>query len=342
MAEKTAEEKVTWDRPPWKTTFEEDHLEHSVVFYCSMYVASWPSFGLSLLWSILTSYMFGLPTVGGPIKTSPNWSGRSAGADLAKPRGHWFLYFFLEALACRTPHAFPPVYPTLYLAGTGCSSFLTRFQCAASGRELASLSALLREANATLDASKGTMQATLAKQAKKLETVRKVSQPRLFWVFYSVPFTSVRLLLSKSTLLLPLLLHTASVLRLDFSLFSDAPRLLCDRPLGLPFPRCFMVCAVVPVLLVFFADVLRKTRPTSRIASERAFLGEHCATVSRPAHRSTVSSLRPLPGQGVVVVPKRTGQETAAGAHLPMRTATVAASRSEAPSERTRTVSVGG
>lgn len=42
MAEKTAEEKVTWDRPPWKTTFE-DHLEHSVVFYCSMYVASWPS-----------------------------------------------------------------------------------------------------------------------------------------------------------------------------------------------------------------------------------------------------------------------------------------------------------
>lgn len=54
------------------------------------------------------------------------------------------------------------------------------------------------------------MQATLAKQAKKLEAVRKVSQPRLF-----LPFTSVRLLLSESTLLLPLLLHTASVLRLD-------------------------------------------------------------------------------------------------------------------------------
>eukprot|EP00752_Nemacystus_decipiens_P010307 g9183.t1 len=46
-------------------------------------------------------------------------------------------------------------------------------KCAASGRELASLSALLREANAALDASKGTMQASLAKQARKLETVRK-------------------------------------------------------------------------------------------------------------------------------------------------------------------------
>lgn len=50
-----------------------------------------------------------------------------------------------------------------------------RFQCAASGRELASLSALLREANATIDASKGSMQNTLAKQVGKLEAARKVS-----------------------------------------------------------------------------------------------------------------------------------------------------------------------
>lgn len=47
-------------------------------------------------------------------------------------------------------------------------------QCAASGRELASLSALLREANATIDASRGSTQATLAKHKEKLETARKV------------------------------------------------------------------------------------------------------------------------------------------------------------------------
>ncbi|CBJ27827.1 hypothetical protein Esi_0085_0093 [Ectocarpus siliculosus] len=53
-------------------------------------------------------------------------------------------------------------------------------QCAASGRELASLSALLREANATLDASKGSMQATVAKQAEKLEAARKEKESLLF------------------------------------------------------------------------------------------------------------------------------------------------------------------
>ncbi|CAB1117983.1 unnamed protein product [Ectocarpus sp. CCAP 1310/34] len=53
-------------------------------------------------------------------------------------------------------------------------------KCAASGRELASLSALLREANATLDASKGSMQATVAKQAEKLEAARKEKESLLF------------------------------------------------------------------------------------------------------------------------------------------------------------------
>ncbi|CAM9925227.1 unnamed protein product, partial [Ectocarpus sp. 4 AP-2014] len=53
-------------------------------------------------------------------------------------------------------------------------------KCAASGRELASLSALLREANATLDASKGSMQATVAKQAEKLEAARKETESLLF------------------------------------------------------------------------------------------------------------------------------------------------------------------
>eukprot|EP00903_Cladosiphon_okamuranus_P010345 g9788.t1 len=52
-------------------------------------------------------------------------------------------------------------------------------KCAASGRELASLSTLLREANATLDASKGAMQAALAKQVKELEALRREKESLL-------------------------------------------------------------------------------------------------------------------------------------------------------------------
>lgn len=68
-------------------TTVEDHLRgppctFGCVLLYSKYVASWPSFVLSLLWSILRTYMFGLPTVGGPIKTSPNWPVR---LELTRP-----------------------------------------------------------------------------------------------------------------------------------------------------------------------------------------------------------------------------------------------------------------
>ena len=95
--------------------------------------------------------------------------------------------YFLVALAYPPPEQIPPLpcwlpaAPAAFVLSNAFSASIWigfGSQCAASGRELASLSALLSEANAALDASKGTMQATLAKQAKKLEAVRKVS-PRL-------------------------------------------------------------------------------------------------------------------------------------------------------------------
>lgn len=49
-------------------------------------------------------------------------------------------------------------------------------QFAESGRELASLSAQLKEANAALDASKRNMEGTLEEHTRMLEAVRKVGR----------------------------------------------------------------------------------------------------------------------------------------------------------------------